>query len=488
VRFGYDTRHTVNNPVYILAVWRYFLWSGDKWLLQRNLPNLRRATLFLNHHLRGRELGVLEQAPFFRGHDAAGATSDGMPNPGHGIASGHFDLLGLGSRDFLCNLLYIQALEAMARVEELFPPATGAQQVSVAGRDGKSQVIYEETQESLSRLASEVRSRVRDLFWNPATGRFAGGIDAAGEKVDYGFVYLNLMALSLGIPTAEQADLILDWIDGKRVVEGDTSTGSDIYFWRFAPRTSTRRNERHYVWTHVAALREGDVAFGEQVQDGGAALWGSYYDVLARLRCGRTESAWQRFREILAWHRDVREKGGTGDQFYRAAYPTGDIFGHDPPIQTPWDGFLHGGGTPGGLALDSESAEGALVPASILFGFLGADISEPEVFELHPRIPKDLEFMGVSGILYVQDRLQIKAGRGWVDLAGSIVRSPKWELRVRFERGGEGEPKVLRDGSPYEAYEVLGDGTVLVTDRDRAAHRYDVLWQRDSGAATDEGG
>ena len=32
------------------------------------------------------------------------------------------------------------------------------------------------------------------------------------------------------------------------MVEGDTSTGPDIYHWRFGPRATTRRNLDYYFW------------------------------------------------------------------------------------------------------------------------------------------------------------------------------------------------------------------------------------------------
>lgn len=483
IRFGYDTRQAANNPTYITAAWRYYLWTGERGFLQRNLPNLRRALLFLNHHLRGKELLALDQSLFFRGHDAMGATAEGDPNPGHGIGSGYFDLLGLGSWDLAANLTYIRALEAMAEVEKLFPltlPPRG-KAPTVSSRDGRGEIVYDATAEGLAELAGRVRSRVRELFWNPATGRFAGGIDASGNRIDYGSTYLNLEALAMGLATPEEAKLIFDWLDGRRIVEGDTSTGDDIYFWQFAPRTTTRQNERHYVWTWVREMKNGDVRFGESVPDGGAALWGSYYDIVARVRYGYADSAWQRLKEILAWHWEVREKGGKGDQFYRVAYPSGDARGPNPEIVSPWDGMLHGGGTIGGLGLDAEFIENGLVPTSILFGFLGVDIPRPEAFRIHPRIPEGLEYMGATGILHGLDRLEVKAGRGWADLAGSVIRSPGWELRVRFDRLGDGQPSVLRDGTPFPSFRVLDDGSIEVTDTDKAPHRYEVRWTPRAG-------
>jgi hypothetical protein len=493
VRLGPDTRHAANNPTYILAVWRYYLWTGDTNFLRRNLTNMRRALLFLNHHLRGRSRKMIDQRPFLPGHDAFGATPDGEPNPGHGIGTNYFDQLGLGSRDLVTNLLYIRALEAMAEAEKLFPiPAVeGVRRPAVSAPRGTDEIVYEETPESLRSLAAGVRETVRREFWNPETKRFAGGIDREGNLIDYGFTFPNLQAVAIGLATPDQAVSILRWLDGERVVEGDTSQGDDIYFWRFAPRTTTRQNRNHYVWTRIPASREGNLAFGESVQDGGAVLWESYYDILARVRAGDTEGAWRRLREILDWHAEVVERGGKGPEFYRAAYPTGDPLAETPLPSTPFEGLLEGGGAHGGLGLDADFIENSLLPVAVLTGFLGVDLSEPAVFEVRPRIPEDVDFLGVTNITRAGDVINLRAGRSWVDLEGSSIRSTDWILRIRFDGEGQGKPAVFRDGEPYDSFELTkesgGSGpAVIVTDTHAAPHRYEIRWD-DAPSPADPG-
>ena len=72
-------------------------------------------------------------------------------------------------------------------------------------------------------------------------------------------------------------------------VAGDTSQGADIYHWRFAPRATTRRNVQDYVWPWSAPQT---IPWGGQIQDGGAVLGFSYYDLMARLQTNGSDDAW----------------------------------------------------------------------------------------------------------------------------------------------------------------------------------------------------
>ena len=111
-------------------------------------------------------------------------------------------------------------------------------------------------------------------FWNPTTQRF-GTVDLDGNIHDYGFTFLNNEAVTHGFATREQAAAIHAWLAGARTVEGDTSTGADIYRWRFGPRSTTKRNVEYYFWGWSNPER---IAWGYQVQDGvisAAAVTGS---------------------------------------------------------------------------------------------------------------------------------------------------------------------------------------------------------------------
>src|SRR5205823_312106 len=138
----------------------------------------------------------------------------------------------------------------------------------------------------------------------------------------------------------------------QRIVEGDTSTGADIYHWRFGPRSTTKRNLDYYYW---AWSNPESIPWGYQVQDGGGVLGWSYHDLMARIRVLGPDNAACRLREICAWFREVQNAGG-----YRKYYAA-----------DPKRGTLQGANVAGGLGLDNEFVESVLPPSVMLYGFLG---------------------------------------------------------------------------------------------------------------------
>ena len=98
----------------------------------------------------------------------------------------------------------------------------------------------------------------------------------------------------------------MSWINGDRIVAGDTAQGADIYHWRFAPRATTKRNIDWYFW---AWSSPESIPWGGQVQDGGAVLGFSYHDLMARLQDAR---AGQRLAAAAGDHQLVRRGAGRG--------------------------------------------------------------------------------------------------------------------------------------------------------------------------------
>jgi len=68
-----------------------------------------------------------------------------------------------------------------------------------------------------------------------------GTIVAPFARVEWGGRGLGAGARA-GMARPDQAAAILDWIDGRRDVAGDTSRRADIYHWRFGPRSTTKRS------------------------------------------------------------------------------------------------------------------------------------------------------------------------------------------------------------------------------------------------------
>ena len=372
-----DTRHPITGALFVRAICEYFAWTHDLEFLQTNLSRARRA---MQYSLE--EFGVREHAHVvvpWVGHDGRSGlekTPDGATQMrvGLGVGNNYWDLLPFGGHDALATIYLVDAIDRLAALETAI---TEHPEWELAVSDERGSAGH------LRELAQRIRADFQTRFWNPTTRRFVGWVDLAGKSYDYGFTFVNLEAIHYGLATPSQAEAILAWIDGDREVAADTSQGADIYHWRFAPRATTRRNVETYVW---AWSNPAAIPWGGQVQDGGAVLGFSYFDLMARLQTKGPDDAWQRLQEILAWFGEVEQAGG-----YRAYYA---VEGR---------GSLQGGGTAGGLGLDQEFMESVLVPQVMLYGFLGFRPTA-ESFEIDPKLPTGWPALTVRGI-HIHDRV-----------------------------------------------------------------------------------
>ena len=357
-----DTRHPINNPNFIRGVHDYFAWSRDLAFLRDQIGRVRTALRFTMREFDTRKRNCIYTTwPGHEGRSGVRRTADGKKQIviGEGIGGNYWDLLPFGGEDALATIYYYDTLLDLADLEERINAhpewgvATGADAFDPA---------------DLRRHAQAVKDYGTKCFWNEQTGRF-GTVDLDGVLHDYGWTFLNNEAVYYDFATAGQAGSIRDWISGRRAVAGDTSTGADIYHWRFGPRATTRRNIDYYFW---AWSDPESVPWGYQVQDGGAVLGFSYHDLMGRLKVSGPDDAWARLQEILAWFDETQAEGG-----YRAYY-----------ARDSKRGTMQGGNVPGGLGIDREFFESILVPQVMLYGFLGFEPT-PDGFKIHPRLPKD---------------------------------------------------------------------------------------------------
>jgi hypothetical protein len=400
-----DTRHNINNLNFIRGVHDYFLWSRDVGFLRNQMPRVRCAMRFAQREFRTREKKCVYTT--WPGHEGRSGVRyvDGKKQviPGEGIGSNYWDLLPFGGEDALATIYYYDTLRKLAELEGRIAEhpdwtiATGADAFDPA---------------ELRKHASEVREYGRKRFWNEKTGRF-GTVDLDGEMHDYGWTFLNNEAIHFDFASEEQAKSIREWISGGRTVEGDTSTASDIYHWRFGPRSSTRRNIDYYYWGWSSPEA---IPFGYQVQDGGAVLGWSYHDLMAILKVDGPDAARLRLREILNWFDETQKEGG-----YRAYY------GKDPAR-----GTMQGANVAGGLGLDKEFFESVLVPQVMLYGFMGF-LPTADGFSISPRLPKDWPELTITRIHLHDHVLEITAKQdGTVAVSGTgptdetlVVDAPK---------------------------------------------------------------
>ena len=376
-----DTRHTINNLNFIRAVGDYFNWSHDLTLLRSQIDRVRLALRFTMREGDTRKRRCIYSTwPGHEGRSGVRWTADGQKQiiPGQGIGGNYWDIIPFGGEDALATINYYDTLLRQAALEEAIAshPEWG-----VTSAEAFNPL-------DLRQHAQAVRDFGTRQFWNPLTGRF-GTVDLDGVLHDYGWTFLNHDAVDYDFATPAQANSISDWISGRRIVEGDTATGADIYHWRMAPRTSTRRNLDYYYW---GWSKPETYPWGYEVEDGGAVLGFSYQDLICRLKTNGPDDAWRRLREILAWFDDTQAAGG-----YRAFYSKGRD-----------QGTLQGGNDPGGLGLDMEFFEGILVPQVMLYGFMGFQPT-PDGFRLNPRLPRAWSELRITRVHYRDVVLELSA-------------------------------------------------------------------------------
>lgn len=406
----WDTRHLVNNAIYIKAAWEYFRWTGDLDFLRQILPNLRIALRYMMEEGHALEIGNIRCTwPGHDGRPGYDVAADGKKtfHNGHGKGGNYWDLLPLGWDDLYTTTHYYASLLVMARIEELVVRNPGW------SMPWSFQAL---NPDFLRQHAAKVKETANQKFWNEKTGRFVGCVDADGVSYDYGFTFVNLEAVHYGIASDDHARQVLEWVNGDRKVFSDTSRGEDIYFFRLAPRATTKRNVEWYAfaWSGPETL-----PFGGQVQDGGAVLGFSFYDIMSRIKTLGADNAWKRLMGIRAWDEEVAAYGG-----YRKYYADGK-----------GGTTLQGGGTAGGVGIDFEFTESSMLSAVVPLGFMGIQ-PDGDVLNIEPTLPQACPEMTVRNIRYQGVPMDITVTKDRVRIV--LKDRPATSISVRFK--GKTEP------------------------------------------------
>lgn len=407
----YDTRHDITSQLFVQGCSAYFRWTRDINFLRDNINRMRTAMRYVMT-----EHQALEKNYVFNtwvGHEGRSGLEfgpDGQKKPllcGNGIGDNYWDIIPFGYKDCYASMLYYDALRRMAAIEQdvRAHPEWNVQVGTLAFEP-----------KMLLKHAAKVKETGNKMFWNAETGRFIPNIDADGKTHDYGLTFLSLEAIYYDFATPEHAKTIMSWINGDRIVSGDTAKGADIYHWRFAPRATTKRNVDYYVWCWSSPE---SLKFGDQVQDGGAVLGFSYHDMMARLKVFGPDNVWLRLQEIVKWFDEVQAAGG-----YRKYYDGSR------------EGSLQGSGTPGGLGMDAEFFESALAPQIVIDGFLGFEAMS-DGFALNPRLPSAWPELTIDRIRFHDLTLRIKTTDKLIEVLSDgcsdepcLIRLPKGEWKA----------------------------------------------------------
>ena len=406
----YDTRHFTTNPCFILGAYRYFCWTRDVDFLREVMPKIRKAMAFDLNDLHGRNGLIVIDA---EGHEGRA----------DGIGSNYWDILPFGYKDAFCNSYYYEALRAMADLERYCADA----KLELDGPK-ESPKFYEA-------LRLKVRKAYNKEFWNGDDGRYVGCVDIDGVKHDYGFTFVNVEAMAYGLAERWQVDAVYDWME-----RGVTSSGkADTYSkWIFAPRALTIHNPPREPGVRsqkseeegsrdqgtegsgvapspsrpVAASPQswwffgwGGTPYDDQCQTGGAILYTSGYDIMARARYVSADDAYKRLKEILDRY-NMPDRLMGGSPLYRGEQTQGGPGGHA-----------------GSVGVEGEFPESGLTPASFLYAFLGID-ADTRGLHIRPNLPSTLKYAGVRNLSYAGQLYDVRVTNESVEITPLGVINP----------------------------------------------------------------
>ena len=213
----------------------------------------------------------------------------------YGVSSNYWDSLNFfGWNSAYENVLFYQSVLAMSDIENYLGNAEDA-------------AYYTD-------VAARVKKVFNETFWDGTKGRYITSINKKGDVLDFGLTFVNFMAASAGLADERQLEKIYSWVDGERVIDGDTSKGADIYNFKVSARSNTVAVETieedglHYWWYNGHSFNDvlpgmwGE--YGLQMQNGGTIFYTSYYDISGRTGISG-DNAMKRFNVIMdEFHKD----------------------------------------------------------------------------------------------------------------------------------------------------------------------------------------
>ena len=360
-----EQNHYSLNPIFIMAVRNYLLQGNDTVVTesQGTVPFMQAQNRYGQTMRQKVDKAMEYMLETLDGKSGIMTIYDPENDGTHqGNASNYWDThRAYGYKSAYENALFYGSLVAMADIEAYYGNTANA--------------------EYYTQLAEKAKEMYNKLFWDDVKGRYICSINAKGERIDFGMTVVNFYAAAYGLANEEKAQLIYDWIDGKRIINGDTSQGADIYGeFVYSARTNTldvsSTGEPYYWWDHGGALpcTPGTFGgFGHQMQNGGTIFYTEYYDMMGRIKTLGADSANSRFSVIM-------------EEFHK------DSLRRNRYMSFVQDGYQGIGEYSEGVL--GEFPESGLVPLTYVTGFLGLNPSA-QGLKISPNLPTEYSFAGV---------------------------------------------------------------------------------------------
>lgn len=304
-------------------------------------------------------------------------------------ASNYWDNLPFGGSDGYSNALFYNALQSMSGIYRML----GGDYIAKA--------------EELEALAVTVKEKFNEMYWSDETGRYIACIDSDGRRVDYGLTFHNFEILKYGLADADRAKSIFDWIDGDRIVEGDTQTGEAIMSYvdkftrpsinhseskemkklklRLAAVTNTLRidlpenKESGTAWWHAPAAIDvwSNAAYHHHLENGGYIFYPVFYELMARTQYEGAQSTTDRLMQIA------------------------DVYEYNR-LNSDRGMWIEG--------LVGEFPESGLVPTTYMYSLMGVNASY-DGLHVAPVFNDVYEYMGVKEIRYNGRSYDVRVNR-----------------------------------------------------------------------------
>ena len=392
----YDSRHFTTNSNYILACWRYYAWTKDIDFLRQNMGRIRKAMEWQLEYCKGKEGLFIDNSP---DHDGTGK----------GVHSNYWDDIPFGYKSAYENIYFYASLEAMAQLEEVVRRENIKVESDVPPHHPE---YYRE-------LAKEVRKNYNETFWNDEVGRYIGCVDITGAKHDYGFTYVNLEALTYGLGDEEKARRIFHWME---------SDPSDTYKYKFAPRVNTIDCSG---WWYLEGKGEIPATkFDTHCENGGAILYTSFFDLMARAKYLGADNAFKRLSEILDRYQKPDKLCGGSPLYY------GENNG--------WQ-----------VGTDIPFPESGLVPCFFLYGIMGID-ADIEGLRIQPNLPSHLSYAEVKNLIYRGLPLDIRVTPTSVEIT-CRKKGYEFHIKEKIEKGEFYYLKELPKGLKFLSFPPPSD-------------------------------
>ncbi|MBR2384081.1 MAG: hypothetical protein IKA99_00555 [Clostridia bacterium] len=417
VRPTLDTRMSNNNSVFISSLRTAYDYTGDIDFLVSQMTRARKAYNFLMQMYDSTR--CLKKESYLVGHGGnkedtnwlGNATSSSIANS---ISQGYWDIMYMPEYDFQSNLYFQKALQDMAYLEQVMVDSgnktisAAAVRVKTAKRGGgtgystyasvagaNAQYAAENITDyqgyNLAAIQANVEeSKTSGGFWDATDGRFVAGYGYNPDKnanvvYDYGYVAWNLEAIYYGIATEDQARAIMNWL----------ASEGNLYKYDFAPLSITKTGDANALNGEYAARGNKWV----NCQFGGAILYTSFYDIMARLEVNGSGDAFDRLQAIQAWYKEVYDyyvaNGSDPYDFYRYYYDSKGI-------------QMQGVGDAGAIGIDREFLESSLPLASVAYGFFGIDSVDGKALEIAPELPSELRYWKMENLAFNYYKYDLK--------------------------------------------------------------------------------